>query len=170
LTVLRTAALAIGAAAALAACDTGSAAADGNAAAASAATTGRAAQQQAMPEGLFGNVRLSPESGDLGGFEIRFYRQGDQPMAELVLCQGWCNQSYHSPVTRQGDGYAVSYTEMLTTEDGKGEALHMRFLLTPGGTGGFAVAGWYNDEQFAMDPVVAIDMPFGLDVANTNSG
>jgi hypothetical protein len=40
------------------------------------------------PDGVYGNVKLSEFTGDLGGLEVRFFREGTARMAEFTLCEG----------------------------------------------------------------------------------
>jgi hypothetical protein len=70
--------------------------------------------------GLYGNVRLSPQTGDLGGQEIRFFtdQKTGKPMVEFVDCEGWCNKTYTVPLMQDAAGYWFAYTENLY--DGEG--------------------------------------------------
>lgn len=75
----------------------------------------------AFPEGLYVNVDVSEATGDLGGFEVRFFRDSGKPMAEFVLCEGWCNQAYLAEVTREGDAFRMNHVEQWSSEDSAGE-------------------------------------------------
>ena len=124
----------------------------------------------AWPEGLFGDVRLSEESGDLGGFEVRFYRSGDRRMAEFVLCEGWCNKAYHAQVQRDGGGFVITHTENLIGPDGP-EPHQVRYRLTPV-EGGLQLEGWSDGNKLSWSngtPLPPITEPFGLDVANSGA-
>jgi hypothetical protein len=93
-----------------------------------------AANETAWPTGLYSDVRMSPESGDLGGMEIRFYEAEGWHMAEFVMCEGWCNKSYHVELTRDGAGFRFGYGEELQDEDGKPVAgQRYDFIVRPKG-------------------------------------
>jgi hypothetical protein len=84
-------------------------------------TTPLAAQRPvAFPDGLYGNVSYGEESGDLGGFEVRFYVEArtGRRMAEFTLCEGWCNEAFTAEVTREGESFVFSHVETLVTYDG----------------------------------------------------
>ncbi|KPF64533.1 hypothetical protein [Porphyrobacter sp. AAP60] len=71
------------------------------AAAACQAQTG-SVNRPAPPQGIYSNVFVSEQTGDLGGFEVRFYEEAGKQMAEFVLCEGWCNRTYVAEVTAEG--------------------------------------------------------------------
>jgi hypothetical protein len=79
--------------------------------------------EPAWPEGIFGNVELSEESGDLSGFEVRFFDDDGKRMAEFVYCEGWCNRAYRAEVTRQGDAFRFSHAKELHVYGDAGAAL-----------------------------------------------
>jgi hypothetical protein len=81
--------------------------------------------------GLFGNVRMSAETGDLGGQELRFFKDADtgQAMVEFVDCEGWCNEAHRVPLMRDEKGAWFQYSETLNDDDGNimiGEARRYR--------------------------------------------
>ncbi|MFL6731858.1 MAG: hypothetical protein ACJ8EP_05885, partial [Sphingomicrobium sp.] len=77
-------------------------------------TTGGAVAKPGHPiSGIYGNVHLSPETGDLGGLEIEFHPQGPKPHALVVFCEGWCNQRHRVPVELRGDMFSLSFSESL---------------------------------------------------------
>lgn len=126
------------------------------------------------PEGLYGNVTLSEFTGDLGGLEVRFFREGTARMAEFTLCEGWCNAAYIAEVRRDGDGFAVTHQESYATYDtqrGDGTATAVvTYRFTRAGDG-LAVqlardgqALEMGDEPWLIRP---LERPFGLDVARS---
>jgi len=68
--------------------------------------------------GIYSNVHLSPETGDLGGLEIEFHAQGPKPHALVVFCEGWCNQWHRVPVELRGDKFSLSFSETLRDSSG----------------------------------------------------
>ncbi len=128
---------------------------------------GQRTSDPAWPEGMFGSVEMSGETGDLGGFEIRFYQEHDRPMAEFTLCEGWCNESFHSPVSRDGDAFVVEHIETLIGPKGP-EPHQVRFRLTPVATG-LRFESWYDGQQLPWGDnyiLPPIDAALGLDIAN----
>jgi hypothetical protein len=126
------------------------------------------AAEVGWPEGLYSDVRMSEESGDLGGFEVRFYLENGVHLAEFVRCEGWCNASYESVVSRDGQGFAIEHVELLTGDKAT-EAHQVRYRLTPV-DGGLRLEGWYDGQSMEFwgkdTPLRPIAHPFGLDVAN----
>jgi hypothetical protein len=91
-----------------------------------------------FPKGLYSNVRMAQGSGDVGGFEARFYvDESGRHFAEFTFCEGWCNQAYIAEVTRDGDGFAFSHVETLIGRDQSGASLtedHLvQYRVTPSG-------------------------------------
>lgn len=130
--------------------------------------------QPAWPEGIYGNVELSEESGDLSGFEVRFFTDSGRRMAEFVYCEGWCNRAYRAEVTRKGDKFYFSHVEEFFSFGGDGG-----LVRTEGDLVGYTVvrAGdgliygqTNNDEAIALGPdfslLAPLEEPFGLSVAN----
>jgi hypothetical protein len=121
------------------------------------------------PEGTFGNVELSEESGDLGGFEVRFYAEEGRHMAEFVLCEGWCNRSFQVEVHREDGGFVFEHVEEFPGWDGN-ESHLVRYLLIPQGDG-MRLQSWYDGEELSweeFDHLPRISEPFGLEVASSN--
>lgn len=100
-----------------------------------AASAPAMAGESAWPEGLYGSVRMSKETGDLGGVELRFFAQDGRPMVEAVICEGWCNASYTAPLERTPQGFAFRYVERYTSAEGATEEV-LRVTLVPA-RGGF---------------------------------
>lgn len=125
----------------------------------------------AFPEGLFGNVELSEVTGDLGGFEVRFYTdpESHKPMAEFTLCEGWCNTVHTSEVVREGNGFAFSHEEEVTYSDGTSARQLVRYRVVPAG-GRLKVSVAWQDGAFS-DPwrIKRLGEPWGLDVAKAET-
>lgn len=128
-----------------------------------------------FPQGIYGNVEMSQVTGDLGGFEVRFFADpvSGRPMAEFTLCEGWCNQAYTAEVTRTEDGFAFSHVEALEAYDDNGTLTTQDHLveyhLTPAGRG-WKVRLFYDGddvtagESWRIEP---LEEPFGLAVARS---
>lgn len=121
-----------------------------------------------FPKGLYGNVGLGEESGDLGGFEVRFYTDAaGRPMAEYVLCEGWCNSIDTAEVTREGRGFAFAHVEVIETGDGTREERRVSYRLVPSGRS-FKVTYAYDGEVLNEDDpwrILPLAKPWGLGVA-----
>ena len=68
--------------------------------------------------GIYGNVELSEESGDLGGAELALIGSGADARVELVICEGWCNAIITAPVRLSGGDYVFEYSEELYDQNG----------------------------------------------------
>ncbi len=133
-------------------------------------------RQPPFPQGLYGNVELSSESGDLGGFEVRFYTDPatGKPMAEFTLCEGWCDTVNTAEVTHTEDGFAFSHVETLEGYDDNGtlvESDHLvAYQLTRAGKGWKVGITYDGDDVTAGEPwrIMPLKQPFGLEVARGN--
>lgn len=132
-----------------------------------------AAEEQPFPQGLYGDIRYGRESGDLGGFEVRFYRDAatGRHMAEFTLCEGWCNEAHTAEVTRDGDGFTFSHIETLTTFDGErpvaSEDHLVVYRVTRAGKA-LRVQQTYDGQDMTGDQpwrIRPIRKPYGLEVA-----
>lgn len=123
------------------------------------------------PTGIYGNVQDSPETGDMGGYELRFFRRNGMLMVELTLCEGWCNETYTAPVVRDGRAYVVRYDEMQLDQAGRGQRVPNRLRLAPS-RGGFLISHWMNGRAVGRGlPPVHIRRQrnlYGLAVARDN--
>ena len=86
--------------------------------------------ERPFPQGLYGNVTMGAESGDLGGFEVRFYTDPatTKPMAEFTLCEGWCKTVYTAEVKRTDGGFAFSHVETLEAYNDSGTLVEEKHL------------------------------------------
>lgn len=133
-----------------------------------AAPAQAAAPPSAIPDGLYGSVRESRETGDLGGLELRLFRERGVLLAEVVLCEGWCNVSHVVPVQATASGYSLRFTERYEGADGPAEIVTevslqregkgLRARLSAPGDGAAAEPG----EDLRLR---ALKEPFGLAVA-----
>lgn len=135
-----------------------------------ASSSAIAKKPMAWPTGLYSNVRMSAETGDLGGMEARFYEENGEHMVEFVWCEGWCNQTYKSKLTRYDNGFEFHYTEEY--QGGEGTIVSdYHFVAWPAGNK-IKISAWQGREKLDYDgkPQVLkrIKQPFGIDVANTN--
>ncbi len=81
--------------------------------------------------GVYGNVQLSAESGDLGGAELELIGSGTDARVELAICEGWCNSVIKAPVRISGDDLFFEFTEQWYDENGApAEALRYEALAT----------------------------------------
>lgn len=130
-------------------------------------------RQRPFPEGVFGNVVYSDGSGDLAGFEVRFYTDpaDGRPMAEFTLCEGWCYEVISSEVTRTDTGFAFSHIETLETYDENGTLTKrdhlVEYNVIPAGRG-WKVRLFYDGADVMSGEtwrIMPLKRPFGLEVA-----
>ena len=134
-------------------------------------------RQRPFPQGIYGNVEMSRVTGDLGGFEVRFYtdRVSGKPMAEFVLCEGWCNAVNTAEVSRTEEGFAFSYVETLESYDDNGTLSaqdHLvEYRLVPAGKGWKVSLIYDGDDLTAGETwrIKSLAQPFGIQVARTES-
>lgn len=128
-----------------------------------------------FPRGLYGNVAYARGSGDLGGFEVRFFAEPatGQPMAEFTLCEGWCNRSY---TAEDGPGFAFSHVEELVAYDGdtptSREQHRASYRVVPAGRE-LRVFHAYDGEPFNPDApwhIKPLKREYGLAVARRDGG
>lgn len=129
------------------------------------ASAGAARAQPTSALGVYSNVRLSPETGDLGGMELELRRGPDGAEVEFVLCEGWCNHAVHVPVTVVQGRFTFDYIEPLNDEGGRPIqpwVLHIAARLANGGV----VLSSPTEEAFPPTRLRRRSSRFGLDVAN----
>jgi hypothetical protein len=116
------------------------------------------AAEPTIAPGLYGNVQMSGETGDLGGMELSLPQGSDSATAEFVFCEGWCN-TVEQPQVRRGLGgvaFTIRYAERDTD-----------ISVQPAGANAVTVSvDWGNGLQQYQLPRIA--RPFGLDVARDN--
>ena len=86
------------------------------AAAASLACAASATAAPVIAPGIYGNVRVSRETGDLGGIELEIRALGQ---VETVLCEGWCNETYKSRYRESGGVITYEIRNAQKTSDGR---------------------------------------------------
>lgn len=122
------------------------------------------AQKRGALSGIFSNVQLSPETGDLGGLEIELHTDGPDPYALVVFCEGWCNQAYRVPVKLGGSSFSFSFTEQLV--DASGAPVADDHYTVKGRLAGrsLRVELLLNGNRWSA-PLKRLKTRFGLDVA-----
>ena len=132
-------------------------------AALSLAASPLSAKEAPWPSGIYGNVRMSAETGDLGGLEARFYDRGGKHMVEYVLCEGWCNGTTTAELRRDGadfafDGVVYSFID----GERRPETQHIR--LRPKGRTFVATIGT-GEDGWKIGTIKPAKEAFGLAVA-----
>jgi hypothetical protein len=77
-----------------------------------------AARAEPPAPGVYGNVELSAESGDLGGAELELIGSGADARVELVICEGWCNAILTAPAKLSDGEFFFEFTEPSYDENG----------------------------------------------------
>ena len=72
-----------------------------------------------VPPGIYGDVRLSEATGDLGGMELELIGSGTDARAEFVICEGWCNTVIEAPVEFTDHGFTFHFVEHYPEPDGR---------------------------------------------------
>lgn len=121
------------------------------------------------PSGLYSEVSMHEETGDLLGMEARFFEQDGFHMVEFVWCEGWCNETRTIPVTRGPDEFSFSYVQIFS--DGQSETgVKMRFIATLVGKR-LRIAAWQGDEKLdgygAPHLLRRARQPYGISVARS---
>jgi hypothetical protein len=135
-------------------------------------------RERSFPEGLYGNVDVSERTGDLLGFEVRFYTDTvtAKPMAEFVLCEGWCNAVHTAEVTRTQTGFAFRHVETIESYDDNGTLVAQDHLVeyhvVPSGKGWKVRLIYDGDDVTAGEAlrIRSIAEPFGIAVARSEGG
>jgi hypothetical protein len=113
------------------------------------------AAEPTIAPGIYGDVRMSGETGDLGGVELSLPQGSDSRMVDFVYCEGWCNAVEQRPVRRGLGGVAFSVQRGEQTID---------LSVQPDGPRAVIVSvDWGNGLQRRRLP--RIDREFGLNVA-----
>lgn len=120
------------------------------------------------PSGLYSNVRMSEQTGDLGGMEARFFEKDEQHLVEFVWCEGWCNETFTVPVARTDGGFVFSYFQRFA-DGGADTGVTMRFVAQPVGNS-VRISAWQGEEKLDYEGKPQLlkraKKPFGIDVAN----
>ncbi|WP_116090888.1 hypothetical protein [Sphingomonas crusticola] len=66
--------------------------------------------------GIYSNVRLSPDTGDLDGLEVEIGRTGQ---VETVFCEGWCNASDRTTYAWRGGSIVYDLHEKVVNPGGR---------------------------------------------------
>lgn len=119
--------------------------------------------------GVFSNISLSPETGDLGGLEIEFHPEAPAPYAFVVFCEGWCNQAHRVPVNLDGSRFSLSFSE--TYFDASGEpAGEDRYDLHGRLVGGELIVDLRTEAFQSRVVLKPLETRFGLAVARAPGG
>ena len=62
--------------------------------------------------GIYGNVRMSAATGDLGGIEVEV-QEGVAHILDITICEGWCNSIYTVVYEDEGDWIAFQVEERV---------------------------------------------------------
>jgi hypothetical protein len=87
--------------------------------AAALASTATVADAKPIAPGIYSSVRMSADTGDLGGAELELRGTGADAHVAFVLCEGWCNAVIEAPVTVTARGFIFPYSEPLKDEAGR---------------------------------------------------
>jgi hypothetical protein len=105
-----------------------------------------AAKAAPIAQGIFGNVRDSEATGDMSGYEIRLFLQGADRMAEVTVCEGWCNSVFTAKVAQHGPALEFGFDEPELDQDYRPVgAVHNRMTLMPV-PGGFRLRHWMHGQ------------------------
>lgn len=108
-----------------------------------------------IPAGVYGNVELGDESGDLGGIELFLDRGSESEAVEFVLCEGWCGEVEKHPLRRGLNGVSFAIDHGGRTTD---------ILVGPAGPDAVELSvDWGNGLESYRLPRIARE--FGLEVA-----
>ncbi len=123
-------------------------------------------EQPLVASGIYSKIHYSPESGDLGGFELELYADGPEPYVEAVLCEGWCNESHISPIKWTTDGFTFIYEERYSNgeEDGKFEVNRTNLIAVK--KGNILLLRSDNPESFTPFLLKRVKHREGLSVAH----
>lgn len=120
------------------------------------------AEEPQITPGIYSDVRMSGETGDLGGMELRLDSGSASTIVQFVHCEGWCNRVEQVAVRRGLNGV---YFEVPT---GSG-AQTVTITVQPDGERAVTVnADWGSGVQSRRLP--RVDREFGLSVARRGAG
>jgi len=69
--------------------------------------------------GVFSDITMSAETGDLGGLEIELHAERPNPYALVVSCEGWCGLYHRVPLRLTGTRFSFAFSEQLVDSSGK---------------------------------------------------
>ncbi|MCJ2185347.1 hypothetical protein [Novosphingobium beihaiensis] len=122
------------------------------------------------PKGIYSSVSTHPETGDMLGMEVRFFKRDGEPVVEAVICEGWCNASSIVPVQRTERGFSFRVTERFQSGDGP-HSLVTYVELIPQGRGLWAWTALRQGKQSAEwnDAIWLrhVDEPYGLSIVHS---
>lgn len=120
---------------------------------------------KAVPPGIYGDVRLSPKTGDLGGTELEVIGTGAETRVEFVHCEGWCGEVILAPAKLTPTGLVFAYTEKLHDAQANPVAGDRYVVeVSPAGSG-VRIRMTQAERVIGSGRLERLREPFGLDVA-----
>ncbi len=118
------------------------------------------AEEPRITPGIYSDVRLNPEAGDLGGMELYLDQGSTSTEVQFVHCYGWCNQVQRVAVRRGLNGVYFDASDFLGSQT-------TTFTVQPDGPSAVTITvDWGSGVQSRRLPLA--DREFGLDVARNN--
>lgn len=125
----------------------------------------------AWPTGLFSNVQMSGETGDLGGMEARFYEEAGKHMVEFVWCEGWCNETHKAELIRGDNAFMFQYVQVYEGGEGRIET-DLHYVIQPSGKSKIKIFAYEGrqllNEEYGPQILKRAKKLFGIQVATTS--
>jgi hypothetical protein len=123
------------------------------------------AAAKTIAPGIYGNVRQSAVTGDLGGTELEVIGRGPNTRVEFVYCEGWCNEVIRTPVKLTRRGFTFAYAETLHDEQGQSVKGERHDIDVSAAGSGIRISMRIGGRPFATSRLERLHGPFGLAVA-----
>jgi hypothetical protein len=127
------------------------------------------ASTEGVEPGIYGNVVMSGETGDLGGMELELIGSGADARVEYVYCEGWCNSVHKAPVDFTDDGFAFQYVDQYEGPGPVSERFDVKAVRLDNGLR-VTVTPASNPDQAFSRTLPRIKSRFGLSVASVPPG
>ena len=62
--------------------------------------------------GIYGEIRMSRGTGDLGGVQVQIFDDPKNPRVEILECEGWCHCWSKANLRRDGDRFSFDVVEV----------------------------------------------------------
>lgn len=108
--------------------------------------------------GIYGNVRMYPETGDLGGIEVQI---GPSNQIETTICEGWCNSTYRT--TYRDAGRSISYEVQEKGADRSGRVSIQSIAVVLKRSGRHLLAKVQGETEWSV--LKRLSGPYGLAIA-----